>query len=128
MMDEAERRERVTREIMAQKLFRDANLDEDRLYLPPEGHMSAEEDDLIIEQLTDDVFPLLDRYNDLAVLYGQEYADKWLKEHRGPPRCPYCDEPAPYGDERIIWLSVHLDSRTHRWWWALKKRVKHGTR
>lgn len=39
------------------------------------------------------------------------------------PLCPHCGESAPYGDERIVWLSAHIDSRFHRWWWTLKKAV-----
>lgn len=35
--------------------------------------------------------------------------------------CPHCKELAPYGDERIVWLSAHLDSRLHRWWWRTKR-------
>jgi hypothetical protein len=31
---------------------------------------------------------------------------------------------APYGDERIIWLQAHLDSRIHRWWWAMKRKLR----
>jgi hypothetical protein len=37
------------------------------------------------------------------------------------PQCPYCGNIAPYGDERHMWMRVHLDSRLHRWWWKLKK-------
>jgi hypothetical protein len=42
----------------------------------------------------------------------------------GPPTCPYCGEPAWYGDARHMWIRLHIDSRTHRWWWALKKKLK----
>lgn len=37
------------------------------------------------------------------------------------PVCPHCREMAPYGDERLVWLSAHLDSRLHRLWWTLKR-------
>lgn len=38
--------------------------------------------------------------------------------------CPHCQEMAPYGDERIIWLRAHLESRLHRWRWKFKNRHK----
>lgn len=37
-----------------------------------------------------------------------------------PPVCPHCGSMAPYGDERNIWISAHLESRPHRLWWKLK--------
>lgn len=37
------------------------------------------------------------------------------------PVCPHCGSVAPYGDERHMWISVHLEGRLHRWWWGLKK-------
>lgn len=36
------------------------------------------------------------------------------------PICPYCREIAPHGDERLVWIRAHLESRWHRWWWKLK--------
>lgn len=39
------------------------------------------------------------------------------------PVCPHCGSVAPYGDERIVWFSAHIDSRLHCWWWKLKKLV-----
>lgn len=38
-------------------------------------------------------------------------------------KCPYCDDLAPYGDERHIWLRAHLDSRIHRVWWVLIRPI-----
>lgn len=61
-------------------------------------------------------------YHSRLSLYGKKAADAWLAEHRR--RCPHCGDPVPFGDERLMWLSAHLDSRVHRLWWRLKKQVK----
>lgn len=37
--------------------------------------------------------------------------------------CPHCDDIAPHGDERLVWLRAHLESRPHRWWWGLRKHA-----
>lgn len=37
------------------------------------------------------------------------------------PICPHCGSVAPYGDPRLTWIRIHLDSRLHRWWWAFRK-------
>lgn len=43
--------------------------------------------------------------------------------------CPHCGAIAPHGDERIIWLRAHIDSRFHRLWWALRKQTtRKGTK
>lgn len=41
-------------------------------------------------------------------------------------KCPYCGELAPYGDERIVWLSAHLDSWWHHAWWVLMRPIFQG--
>lgn len=38
------------------------------------------------------------------------------------PTCPYCGSIATHGDSRLVWISMHLDSRSHRWWWTLKRK------
>src|ERR1044071_59552 len=40
-----------------------------------------------------------------------------------PPVCPYCGDIAPFGDERLIWISAHLDNRFHRLWWELRRSI-----
>lgn len=37
------------------------------------------------------------------------------------PVCIYCGSVAPYGDERLIWISVH-QGPMHRWWYNLKRK------
>ena len=89
--------------------------------------MSADEDEVIKDQWRSDGHQFMARYYDIALLYGEEYAEQWAEKNDARPRCPYCGDYAPYGDERLIWLSAHLDSRTHRWWWSIKRRFG-GTR
>lgn len=38
------------------------------------------------------------------------------------PQCPHCGDIATNGDARLVWISMHIDSRRHRWWWRLKKK------
>lgn len=37
--------------------------------------------------------------------------------------CPHCGGITEREQEIVPWMSKHLESRRHRWWWALKKRV-----
>lgn len=54
--------------------------------------------------------------------WAEAYAEARLRVGaKGPPTCPHCGDIAPYGDERWIWLSAHMDSLSHRWYWKLKK-------
>lgn len=39
------------------------------------------------------------------------------------PVCPHCGDQGPHADGRIQWISAHLDSRLHRWWWRYVRRV-----
>lgn len=52
---------------------------------------------------------------------GLEYGILVPKDPRAPV-CPHCGDIAPYGDARHMWISAHLESRLHRWWWNLKRR------
>lgn len=40
------------------------------------------------------------------------------------PVCPHCGSVAPYGEERMMWLTVHIDSSLHRWWWRMRNKPK----
>lgn len=40
------------------------------------------------------------------------------------PVCPHCGSVAPYGEERLSWLEIHIDSSWHRWWSGVKHKLK----
>jgi hypothetical protein len=48
----------------------------------------------------------------------------WRPSDEYPHLCPYCGDVPPYGDERHMWISAHLNNLPHRWWWETKKWVK----
>lgn len=38
------------------------------------------------------------------------------------PTCDYCGDSAPFGDERNLWISLHL-SWPHRLYWTIRHKL-----
>lgn len=52
-----------------------------------------------------------------------EEARAELGDTERAPVCSLCGDVAPYGDERLAWISLH-NSGFHRWWCGVKRRWK----
>jgi len=66
-----------------------------------------------------------DRMGGAQHRFGPSGCAKALGRELGTrPRCPYCGEWAPYGDERIVWLNAHTYSWPHSFWCAVKRNFR----
>lgn len=64
-------------------------------------------------------------YTDLGVLeYDSATGGMWPIAIRNKLVCEYCGDVAPHGDARISWLLWHADSRIHRVYQKLKKKLR----
>lgn len=72
---------------------------------------------------------LLIHFNNLSPYQAEEeawagavtMARELLGDSEQAPVCPYCGSVAPYGDERLIWISIH-EGRFHRWRWRRREK------